>query len=1123
MSAEGISLQLNAPIRTTADYLKKRSVDLLICGLLAIGGVAFAIMLSLQINPAIFGIYADNTWFQADIARTSANMGIPASDHYRTKIHPIVSLISLPATKAIGLVWPGTYYELATRFVALIGGLWVAGIYLLGRTLGAARITALAFALLGVSSAAFVFWFSVPETYGLGALTILATLIIAALAESRQLPQRWYIGASAATLSITLTNWMAGLALAFTRMPWRKAMRITLQALAIIAVLAIIQKIILPSSQLFFIPSNQEATFINRPDSGTVWNKLNALLLHAFAVPSTTIKSAVEPFWPMLSVQFSRPGSGSTFGLWALVLWVSLLVLGTWGGFRARRPIFVAMLWLIIVGQIALHLLYGEETFLYVLHLMPLLIAVALLSIYTPAKKFVPVIALAAALLGLLNNLEVYGKTSAQLAQFLTPREQVLQAMNQRSQEIWPRGMGHVVLGKAGSDLSAKAYHEPGAAFSPAPGSFGVSFWISDQKGNVVAASETLPLQEIHQSLIWHDAHSLASVHTETKYFNAEWLHDDTLSKLTIKPSPSLSNLKLWMVMRSVGPAGGLLKNAELADNGFIFNRQWQVESSSPLLQQIVDDESKHGVHLSHERAGTASSPTGWLYAAAELKTDSPTQITIRPVGTQPAQRKLVPGNPLWTPDVPDHDFSASATAQQAHLLMGLTDGQTRPGDPMNYTYPWIRDAAYVVAALSKAGQLRTARDLAPEIAERDFFGGFGPEADGPGLSLWALNELAEVMDDRAFDQWLWPHAQRKVQWIQDCLHAEKPVMVESQMQLNYSPWTMVTKQFRVCERSREGLMIGRMDNQFPVLSVNATAYGGLMSAARLALRLGHEDKADEYIQQADALKAAWQREFMKPRMEKVMDTAEHWQELVHDLAQEPRVRTVERHMNIARNWIGNNRNERMLVASQWPSWVIGDSHHVKEEYKAALQAKWQATHSYGDDYSVRPLWTYFEFAQAHQWLLMGSPEHAWKILEWFFKHQSSEGLYTWWEGAKEENTTHRWPSVRGWVKPANVTPHYWTAAEALMLQLDMLTYVDQSTPQRPLVIGAGVPQAWLSSTIDSGIIMTIHGPVHWKWHDNELEVDVSKPNVPVELGAAFKGKPLKVIHKKELQAAQKL
>ena len=152
-----------------------------------------------------------------------------------------------------------------------------------------------------------------------------------------------------------------------------------------------------------------------------------------------------------------------------------------------------------------------------------------------------------------------------------------------------------------------------------------------------------------------------------------------------------------------------------------------------------------------------------------------------------------------------------------------------------------------------------------------------------------------------------------------------------------------------------------------------------------------------------------------------------------------------------------------------------------------------------------KPLWTYFNVAEAHQWLALGQPDKAWDDLRWFWDNQASPGLFTWWEGKGEENTFHRWEQARGWVAPAHVTPHYWTAAEMLLLQLDMLACLDESGNEPTLVIGAGIPKEWLDMTMSVKGLATRLSKVDWEWRNGKMIVRVRGQKCAVKLGPAFK------------------
>ena len=184
---------------------------------------------------------------------------------------------------------------------------------------------------------------------------------------------------------------------------------------------------------------------------------------------------------------------------------------------------------------------------------------------------------------------------------------------------------------------------------------------------------------------------------------------------------------------------------------------------------------------------------------------------------------------------------------------------------------------------------------------------------------------------------------------------------------------------------------------------------------------------------------------------------------------------------------------ERTYISGLWPTWAAAG---WRGSYRAHLER-------HSDPKRYLP-WTYFSAAMAHQWLLLAQPERVWTNLEWFWREQTSPGLYTWWEGSREENTFHLWENIRGWVRPAHVTPHYWTAAEILALQVEMLAYVDESGNQPVLVIGEGVPRSWIGKPLRVGGLPTSLGVVDWSWNDGKMQVTIHGPRPKVRVGQAF-------------------
>lgn len=162
-----------------------------------------------------------NLWFGADIERVINDMAEPLANHYRSKVHPLFSLIVLPIARPV--YWIGRLMGLegglskliAAQFVTSVsaGMTWVL-IFSLAIRIGLSRLTSLGISLLFLSSTAFLFWWSTPETFPLGAVTILLPFLF--LAYNVKSRKTWLL-ALVGSLSMTTTNWSAGLIASLTR------------------------------------------------------------------------------------------------------------------------------------------------------------------------------------------------------------------------------------------------------------------------------------------------------------------------------------------------------------------------------------------------------------------------------------------------------------------------------------------------------------------------------------------------------------------------------------------------------------------------------------------------------------------------------------------------------------------------------------------------------------------------------------------------------------------------------------------------------------------------------------------------------------------------------------------
>jgi hypothetical protein len=520
--------------------------------------------------------------------------------------------------------------------------------------------------------------------------------------------------------------------------------------------------------------------------------------------------------------------------------------------------------------------------------------------------------------------------------------------------------------------------------------------------------------------------------------------------------------MSIELVFRGVGPAAGPLTKIDLAGEEIKFNDQWSV---GPVIRQQViylgdEDSSVWKQSRTIATATSARSTAGWAVARL-VPGSAPAVLRFRP--ERQAMRPAALPHLRWPVALEGADprFAASLQAQIMTLGLGLVGQEARPGEPLNYPLEWLRDGAYVIVALARAGQHEIASRLALAAAPKDFFGGFGAEADSPGLGIWMLVETAAAVRSPAFDRAIWPHVERKVGLIRRMMQQSFTSDFTGPIVPKYSHRSDLRA---VAGTPRHGLIDGRMDLHRPLFYVNAATYAGLTDAVRVAERLGEVDLARDWRRIAGDLRQSWNRAFVDPTLSDEVE------------------------------------NDRTAISGLWPSDIA-----EKPSFESLMNRRWERQEVLWSDPNHVPLWTYFSVAEAHQWSRLDRPDRVWNILDHLWSRQRFPDLYVLWEGIGEENSFGRWRPIRGWVAPPHIVPHYWSAAEMLLLQLAMLADVQAVGAAEELVIGAGIPSEWLSRDLSFKGIGTSAGTVDWTW--NGTDVSVTRPassTLPVRLGKSF-------------------
>jgi hypothetical protein len=365
--------------------------DVFVAALLA-AGAALAVTLAYgRLQPAILYGHSFDFWFESDIPAVYDQMVDRwAYMHVRNQRHALFSLIAFPLPFLLRTLFHVSAEGSVAAMLATLAAVWVAGLYTLLRAARLARFDAVVFTFLAAGSSASVFWFTVPETHAFGALTVLAGLGAAAWADRRggTLPFWACVVASAVTASVTTTNWMVGLGLLVLVLTVRRAFVAAVVSGSLVFLGAMLQARLFPYSRLPFAASGQDGDYLFHPLGGGAVARLSAFFSHSLVMPP--MEHGVGDY---LTVQNASPFSGGWLTTSAVVVWGALLVLGAVAAVDRRWTKTQSLVFMVLGGQLALGVAFGQETFLYCINYAPLL--VIFVALHTRIATRVPALVLA--------------------------------------------------------------------------------------------------------------------------------------------------------------------------------------------------------------------------------------------------------------------------------------------------------------------------------------------------------------------------------------------------------------------------------------------------------------------------------------------------------------------------------------------------------------------------------------------------------------------------------------------------------------------------------------------------------------------------------------------------------
>lgn len=394
---------VTASARPGARRRSARTIDSLIAAVFVAAASLYAAGVRAAMDPRFFTAPVGNdVWFEADMPTIADLILHRWSDHSRDAQHPLFALLTVIPSNALKSLGASDALRLTT-LSAVSAAAWSLATFVLLRLATPSRRDAIVFTGLAHVSAAAIFWLPTTETYVLGSTTLMIPLALVAWDRGARHGEGWHVAGSALSLAVTTSNWIAGIAGAFCARRATRALQISVNALALVVVLWGVQRVLVPSVP-FFIGANHQSRFVFPEAAAGPTAVSRALVFHSIVVPRVDV--VPEPKWgTRMSVQRSPLGSSGAPGAIATAVWTVLLGTGLLSMWRTRRlsPLTPALA-LTAVAQCALYLCYGEETFLYSLHVAPLLVACAAIATWTSHRRWVTPLAVLLIVLLLVNN-----------------------------------------------------------------------------------------------------------------------------------------------------------------------------------------------------------------------------------------------------------------------------------------------------------------------------------------------------------------------------------------------------------------------------------------------------------------------------------------------------------------------------------------------------------------------------------------------------------------------------------------------------------------------------------------------------------------------------------------------
>jgi hypothetical protein len=374
---------------------------------------------------------------------------------------------------------------------------------------------------------------------------------------------------------------------------------------------------------------------------------------------------------------------------------------------------------------------------------------------------------------------------------------------------------------------------------------------------------------------------------------------------------------------------------------------------------------------------------------------------------------------------LPDTEVARAVKAQLAWVLVNRAGPAIQPGT-RSYARSWIRDGCLTSSALLRLGETEAVRQFIEWFAPFQFANGKAPccvdargadpvpEHDSSGELIYLVAEYVRFTGDRAFAERMWPHVLAAAGYL-DTLRAQRLGPEWS------TPETAPFHGLLPPSISHEGYSAKPMHSYWD----DFFALRGFKDAAWLATWLGRPEAAS-LARDRDAFAA--------------------------DFAAAIRATQAAKHIDYVPGCSDLGDFDPTSTSIALNPVNAGEDVVSRAALERTFERYWEFFTKRRDGREPWDAFTPYEWRSVGAMARLGWRDRADSALAWFMGFRRPPGFEHWAEVVWHDE---RAPHFIGDM------PHTWVGTDFVRSVLDMIAYEDESDSS--LVIGAGVPSAWLA------------------------------------------------------------